>query len=134
MHFLSTTNLSKSMWKLVFNVTNVILNLEIWEGKPTMSIGIMTDVKLLKTYVFGTKKLKKKKLQFLWTYEIWSNFNHSKAPNLQWYAHSHCNHFTFMKGKNWMNFLMNPLLAHVQSAKREKEALKAKKVITDGDS
>jgi hypothetical protein len=39
-----------------------------------------------------------------------------------------------MKGKNWMNFLMNPLLAHVQSAKREKEALKAKKVITDGDS
>jgi hypothetical protein len=56
----------------------------------------MTYVKLSKTwviihmgfvthvYAFGTKKLKnKQKLQFIWTYEIWSNFNHSKVPNYQ---------------------------------------------------
>jgi hypothetical protein len=59
------------------------LNLEVLKGKPTKSKRIMTHVKLSKTYVFGTKKLKKKKKNCT-SYElmkIWSNFNHSKVPN-----------------------------------------------------
>jgi hypothetical protein len=45
-------------------------NLEVVKGKPTKSIKKMSHLKLSKTYVFGTKNLKKKqKLQLLWTYE-----------------------------------------------------------------
>jgi hypothetical protein len=45
-------------------------NLEILKGKPTKSIEIMPHLKLSKTYVFGTKKLKnKQKLQLVWSYE-----------------------------------------------------------------
>jgi len=43
-------------------------NLEVLKGKPTKLLGITTYLKLSKTYVFGTKKLKKnKKLQLIWT-------------------------------------------------------------------
>jgi hypothetical protein len=34
--------------------------LEVLKGKPTKFIKIMPHLKLSKTYVFGTKKLKKK--------------------------------------------------------------------------
>jgi hypothetical protein len=59
-HVQSPTNLSKSMWKLICNVVDVIfLNLEILKRKPTKSIWITTHVKFSKTYAFGTNKLKK---------------------------------------------------------------------------
>ncbi len=46
------------------------LNLEVLKGNPTKYIGIIPHLKLSKTYVFGTKKLKnKQKLQLIWTYE-----------------------------------------------------------------
>jgi len=46
------------------------LNLKGLKGKCTKSKGIMPHLKLSKTYVFRTKKLKnKQKLQFIWTYE-----------------------------------------------------------------
>jgi hypothetical protein len=56
-------------------------NLEVLKGKPTKFIKIMPHIKLFKTYVFGTKKLKKKNKNcnsygFM---KIWSNFNHSKS-------------------------------------------------------
>jgi hypothetical protein len=35
-------------------------NLKVLKGKPTKSKGIMPHLKLSKTYVFGTKKLKNK--------------------------------------------------------------------------
>jgi hypothetical protein len=35
-------------------------NLEVLKKKPTKSKGIMPHLKLSKTYVFGTKNLKKK--------------------------------------------------------------------------
>jgi hypothetical protein len=48
--------------------------LEVLKGKSTKSIGIMPHLKLLETYVFGTKKLKnKQKLKFIWTYELCMN-------------------------------------------------------------
>jgi hypothetical protein len=58
------------MWKLVFNVIDVIFNLGILKRKPTKSKGLMPHLKLSKTYDFWKKKLKnKQKLQLIWTYE-----------------------------------------------------------------
>jgi hypothetical protein len=69
-HVQSSINFPKSIWKFVFNVTDVIFNLEVLKGKFTKFVWIMPHVKLSKTYDFGTKKLKnKKKLQLIWTYE-----------------------------------------------------------------
>jgi hypothetical protein len=69
-HIQSFANLPKSMWKLVFNVIDVIFHLEVLKIKPTKSKWIMTYVKLSKTYAFGILKLKnKQKLQLIWTYE-----------------------------------------------------------------
>jgi hypothetical protein len=46
------------------------LNLEVLKGKPTKFLGILPHLKLSKTYVFRTKKLKdKQKLQLILTYE-----------------------------------------------------------------
>jgi hypothetical protein len=48
----------------------LFFNLEVLKGKPTKSTGIMPHLKLSKTCVFGTKKLKRKqKLRLIWTYE-----------------------------------------------------------------
>jgi len=52
-HVQSLANLPKSIWKLVFNVTDVNFSLEVLKIKPTKSRWIMTHVKLSKTYVFG---------------------------------------------------------------------------------
>ncbi len=59
-HIQSPTNLPKSMWKLVFNVANVIFDLEVLKEKCIKSKGIMYHLKLSKTYVVGIKKLKNK--------------------------------------------------------------------------
>jgi hypothetical protein len=67
MHVQSITNIPKSMWKLVFNVANVIFYLKILKGKPTKSKWIVTYVKFSKKF-FWDKKLKtKQKLQLIWT-------------------------------------------------------------------
>jgi len=48
-HVQSPTNLPKTMWNFVFNVTNVIFfNLKVLKWKLTKSIWIMTHVKLSK--------------------------------------------------------------------------------------
>jgi hypothetical protein len=83
-HVQSFTNIPKSMWKLVFNVFDVIFYLKVLKGKLTKSRWIMVNVKFSKTYSFGTKKLKnKQKLQIIWTYENMVKINHSKVPNYQ---------------------------------------------------
>jgi hypothetical protein len=50
------------MCKLVFNVANVILNLEVQKIKPTKSKLIMTYVKLSKTCFWDTKIEKQTKI------------------------------------------------------------------------
>jgi hypothetical protein len=45
-HAQSPTKLPKSMWNYMFNVTNVIFNLEVLKGKPTKSIWLMAHLKL----------------------------------------------------------------------------------------
>jgi len=45
------------MWKFVFNVINV--NLEVLKRKPTKSIWIMAHLKLSKTYFLGNKETEK---------------------------------------------------------------------------
>jgi hypothetical protein len=57
-HVQSPTNLPKSMWKLVFNVVDVIFNLEVLKGKLTKSRWIMTDVKLSKNMILGQRNWK----------------------------------------------------------------------------
>jgi hypothetical protein len=80
-HVQSPTNIPKSMWKLIFNVTNVIFIFGSPKRKTTKSRWIMTHVELSKTYVFGTKKLKtKQKLQFIWTYDNMIKFELFKSP------------------------------------------------------
>jgi hypothetical protein len=67
----SLTNLSKSMWKLVFNEFMSFLHLEILKGKPTKSIWIMHDVKFSKNMFLGQKKWKQTKTvtnMDLWKY------------------------------------------------------------------
>jgi hypothetical protein len=59
------------MCKLVFNVANVILNLEVQKIKPTKSKLIMTYVKLSKTCFWDTKIEKQTKITThmnLWKY------------------------------------------------------------------
>jgi hypothetical protein len=58
------------MWKLVFNVIDVIFKF----GSPkrkTHKVDMNSDpYKTFKTYAFGTKNLtNKQKLQFIWTYK-----------------------------------------------------------------
>ncbi len=68
-HVQSPTNLPKSMWKLIFNVIDVILKFG-GPKKKTHKVHMINDpCKALKKYAFGTKKLKnKKKLQLIWKY------------------------------------------------------------------
>jgi hypothetical protein len=54
------------MWKLVFNVADVIFLI----GSPKNKIYKVQKNKTFKKYAFGLKQLKnKQKLQFIWTYE-----------------------------------------------------------------
>jgi hypothetical protein len=80
-HVQLSINLFKSMWKFIFNVTNVIFfNLEVLKQKPTKSIWIMAHVNLSKTYDFGTNfKTKNKNCNLYGLMKIWSNFNHQKS-------------------------------------------------------
>jgi hypothetical protein len=50
------------MWKLVFNVANVIFNLEVLKGKLTKSIWIMSHVKLSKNMLLGQRNWKTNKI------------------------------------------------------------------------
>jgi hypothetical protein len=56
--------------------------LKFLKGKLIKAIGIVTHVKLSKTYAFGTTNLKKNKnCNSYGLMKTWSNFNHSKFPN-----------------------------------------------------
>jgi hypothetical protein len=69
-HVQSFTNLLKFMWKLVFNVIDVILKFESLKKKTHKVQRNNAPSKTFKKYDFGTKKLKnKQKLQLIWTYE-----------------------------------------------------------------
>jgi len=58
------------MWKLAFNVTDVIFKFESPKKKTHKVHKNNATSKTFKKYVFGTKKLEKiNKLQFIWTYE-----------------------------------------------------------------
>jgi hypothetical protein len=58
------------MWKLIFNVVDVILKFGSPKRKTQKVQGNNAPSKHFKKYAFGTKKLKnKQKLQFIWTYE-----------------------------------------------------------------
>jgi hypothetical protein len=63
---------------------DVIFQFESSKKKPTKFLKIMPHLKVSKTYVFGTKKLKgKKNCNSYGLMKIWSNFNHSKVLNYQ---------------------------------------------------
>ncbi len=58
------------MWKLVFNVANVIFLFGSLKRKTHKIHKNNVSSKTFKKYVFGTKNLKnKKKLQLVWTHE-----------------------------------------------------------------
>jgi hypothetical protein len=74
MHVRSSTNLSKSMWKLVFNVASLsFFDLEILKRKPTKSQRIMPRLKLSKNMLLGQGNWKKNKKiathMNLWKYD-----------------------------------------------------------------
>ncbi len=78
-HLQTFLNLCENLYLMLLML---FFNLEVLKKKPTKSIRIMPHLELSKTCVFRTKKLKRKiKLQLIWTYEIWLNFNHSKVFN-----------------------------------------------------
>ncbi len=65
-HVQSLTNLSKFMWKLIFNVIDVIFQLGNLKRKAHKVLKNNAPSKTFKKYVFGTKKLKdKQKLQLI---------------------------------------------------------------------
>ncbi len=58
------------MWKLVFNVADVIFWFGSLKRKTHKVQRNNAPSKTSKTYAFGTKKLKnKQKFQFIWTYK-----------------------------------------------------------------
>jgi hypothetical protein len=80
-HVQSSTNFPKSMWKLVFNVSNVIFQFGSPKTKTHKDHMNNDPCKAFKKYVFGTKKLKMKiKMQFIWTYENMVKFWPFKNP------------------------------------------------------
>jgi hypothetical protein len=54
-HDQSLTNLPKSMWKLIFNVIDVIFNLKVLKRKPIKCIWIMAHVNFSKNMFFGQR-------------------------------------------------------------------------------
>jgi len=69
-HVQSPTNLPKCMWKLVFNVVEVIFWFGNLKEKPIKPKGIMSHLKFSKKNAFGKSFLKNKiKLQLIWIYE-----------------------------------------------------------------
>jgi hypothetical protein len=56
-HVQSPTNLPNSMWKLVFNIVNVILKFKSLKRKTHKVQRNKAPFKTLKKYAFGTKKL-----------------------------------------------------------------------------
>jgi hypothetical protein len=84
-HVQSFTNLPKSMWKFIFNVTNVFLNFKVLKGKPTKSIWIMVHLKLSKNMLSGQKIEKQTNIAThmdLWKYgQIWTI---QKSLTIKW--------------------------------------------------
>ncbi len=73
-HVQSSTNLPKCMWKLVFNVADVIF----WFGsfkRKTLKVQ-RNNAKTFKNICFWDKNCNSHELM-----KIWSNFNHSKVLN-----------------------------------------------------
>jgi hypothetical protein len=69
-HVQSPLHLPRSMWKFIFNITDVIFQFGSPKRKTTKFIWIMPHAKLSNAYTFGTRKLiNKQKLQLIWTYE-----------------------------------------------------------------
>ncbi len=69
-HVQSPINLPKSMWKLVFNVVDVIFKLGNPKKKTHKVQRNNAPSKTFKKYAFGIKILRNKiKLQLIWTYE-----------------------------------------------------------------
>ncbi len=69
-HVQSPTNLPKSMWKLVFNVIDVIFKFGSPKKKPIKSKEIMPHLKISKKMLLGQCFWKtKQKVQLIWTYE-----------------------------------------------------------------
>ncbi len=80
-HVQSPTNLPKSMWKLVFNVADVILKFGSPKKKTHKVHKNNAPSKTFKNIFFGTKKLKnKQKLQLIWIYENMIKFEPFKTP------------------------------------------------------
>ncbi len=79
------TNLPKSMWKLAFNVVDVIFEFGNFKSKTHKVIRTITHLRLSKTYFLK---------QFFWKrnkncnsyglMKIWSNFKHSKSLTIKW--------------------------------------------------
>jgi len=75
-----STNLSKSMWKLVFNVTDVIFLIGSSKRKTHKVHMNNSPCIVVKKYAFGTKKLKtNKNCNSYGLMKIWLNFNRSKV-------------------------------------------------------
>jgi len=79
---LITNKPSRIHVKIIFNVADVIFNLEVLKGKLTKSIWIMAHLKLYKKMFLEQKIWKKNKnCNSYGLTTIWSNLNHSKVPN-----------------------------------------------------
>ncbi len=74
-------NLPKSMWKLVFNVFDVIFKFGSPKRKTHKVHKNNAPFKNFKKYAFGTKKLKKNKIATHMDLWKWSNLNYSKVLN-----------------------------------------------------
>jgi hypothetical protein len=81
-HVQSLTNFPKSMWKLIFNVVDVILKFESHKRKTQKVQRNSAPSKTLKKMLLGQRNWKiNKNCNSYGLMKIWSNFNHSKVPN-----------------------------------------------------
>ncbi len=80
-HVQSPTNLPKFMWKLVFNVNDVILKFESLKRKTYKIHKNNASSKTFKKYVFEIFFFKRKNCNSYELMKIWSDFNHSKVPS-----------------------------------------------------
>jgi hypothetical protein len=81
----SPINLPKSMWKLVFNVANVIFGFENPERKTHKVFKILPYLKLSKNMFLQQKNWKtNNNCNSYGLMKIWLNFNYSKSLTIKW--------------------------------------------------
>ncbi len=81
-HVQSPTNRPKSIWKIVFNVVDIIFKFESPKNKTHKVQRNNAPSKTFKKILLGQKIWKaNKNCNSYGLMKIWSKFNHSKVPN-----------------------------------------------------